>query len=58
MKVPVLTIIAKSGSAKTTLMERLIAELKQRGYKLGTVKHHSHAGFPLVTVRLAETLRG
>lgn len=47
MDVPVVTIIGKSGSGKTALMEKLIAEFKRRGYKIGTLKHHSHAGFDI-----------
>jgi molybdopterin-guanine dinucleotide biosynthesis protein B len=45
MPIPVVTIIGKSGSGKTTLMEGLIPELSRRGYRLATVKHHSHSGF-------------
>ncbi|MBN1538353.1 MAG: molybdopterin-guanine dinucleotide biosynthesis protein B [Anaerolineales bacterium] len=45
--IPVVTIIGKSGSGKTTLMEKLIAVLKSRNYRIGTVKHHSHAGFEI-----------
>ena len=45
MPVPVITIIGKSGSGKTTLMEGLIPELSRRGYRIATIKHHSHAGF-------------
>jgi molybdopterin-guanine dinucleotide biosynthesis protein MobB len=44
---PVITIIGKSGSGKTTLLEKLIRELTERGYRLGTVKHHSHSGFEI-----------
>jgi molybdopterin-guanine dinucleotide biosynthesis protein B len=47
MVIPVLTIIAKSGSGKTTLIEKLTKEIKRRGYKLATVKHHSHSGFDI-----------
>lgn len=47
MNIPLVTIIGKSGAGKTTLMEKLIAELKKRGYKLATVKHHSHRGFEI-----------
>ena len=43
--IPVVTLIGKSGSGKTTLLEKLIRELSQRGYRLATVKHHSHNGF-------------
>jgi molybdopterin-guanine dinucleotide biosynthesis protein B len=47
MTIPVITIIGKSGSGKTTLMEKLIAELTRRGHRVGTIKHHSHAGFEI-----------
>jgi molybdopterin-guanine dinucleotide biosynthesis protein MobB len=45
MPIPVVTLIGKSGSGKTTLMEALIPELSGRGYRIATVKHHSHPGF-------------
>ena len=47
MDIPIITIIGKSGSGKTTLLEKLIPELKRRGYRVGTIKHHSHAGFDI-----------
>lgn len=47
MKIPIVTVIGKSGCGKTTLLEKLVAELKRRGYKLATVKHHSHRGFDI-----------
>jgi molybdopterin-guanine dinucleotide biosynthesis protein B len=47
MTIPLVTIIAKSSSGKTTLMEKLIAEIKSRGYHLATIKHHSHSGFEI-----------
>ena len=47
MAIPLVTIIGKSKSGKTTLIEKLITELKKRGYKLATVKHHSHSGFDI-----------
>jgi len=47
MAIPVITVIGRSGSGKTTLLEKLIAELTRRGYAVGTVKHHSHAGFEI-----------
>lgn len=46
-EIPIITVIAKSGSGKTTLLEKLIAELKRRNYRVGTIKHHSHAGFDI-----------
>ncbi len=42
MKTPVVSIVAKSGTGKTTLLEKLIAEMKRRGYKVGAVKHDAH----------------
>jgi len=47
MSIPVITVIGKSKSGKTTLIEGLVHELKRRGYRVGTVKHHSHAGFDI-----------
>lgn len=47
MSIPLVTVIGKSGCGKTTLLEKLVAELKRRGYKLATVKHHSHRGFDI-----------
>ncbi len=36
---PVVAIVGKSGSGKTVIMEKLIAELKSRGYAVAAVKH-------------------
>jgi len=47
MHIPLVTVIGKSGCGKTTLLEKLIAELKSRHYKLATIKHHSHRGFEI-----------
>lgn len=40
--IPVVSIVGKSDSGKTTLMERLIRALSARGYRVGSVKHHVH----------------
>ncbi|VEN74587.1 Molybdopterin-guanine dinucleotide biosynthesis protein B [Candidatus Desulfarcum epimagneticum] len=40
---PVVAIVGNSGSGKTTFMERLIPEIKARGLKVGTIKHHHKA---------------
>ena len=47
MPTPIITVIGKSKSGKTTLLEKLIAELKGHGYRVATVKHHYHAGFDI-----------
>ena len=39
----IISIVGKSHSGKTTLLESLIAELKQRGHKVAIVKHSHHA---------------
>ena len=36
------SFVAKSGTGKTTLLEKVIAELKSRGYRVGCVKHDAH----------------
>jgi molybdopterin-guanine dinucleotide biosynthesis protein B len=38
----IISIVGKSDSGKTTLLEKLIAELKKRGYKVAIVKHSHH----------------
>lgn len=43
---PVISIVGKSESGKTTLIEKLIPELKSRGYRIGIVKH-AHHGFDM-----------
>jgi molybdopterin-guanine dinucleotide biosynthesis protein MobB len=42
MRTPVISIVAKSGTGKTTLLEKLIGELKRRGYRVGAMKHDAH----------------
>lgn len=36
---PIVSIVGKSKSGKTTLIEGLISELKSRGYRVATIKH-------------------
>ncbi|MCK5012143.1 MAG: molybdopterin-guanine dinucleotide biosynthesis protein B [Deltaproteobacteria bacterium] len=40
--IPIVSIVGKSDSGKTTLMEKLIPELNRRGYRVATVKHDIH----------------
>ena len=42
MTVKALSFVAKSGTGKTTLMEKVITQLKQRGYRVGVIKHDAH----------------
>jgi molybdopterin-guanine dinucleotide biosynthesis protein MobB len=41
-KPAIVSVVAKSGTGKTTLLEKLIAELKRRGYRVGAIKHDAH----------------
>ncbi len=34
--------VARSGTGKTTLLEKLIPELKRRGWRVGALKHDAH----------------
>jgi len=36
---PIVSIVGRAKSGKTTLMEKLIGELKSRGYRIATIKH-------------------
>lgn len=40
--VPVVSIVGKGDSGKTTFLEKLIRELTGRGVRVATVKHHVH----------------
>ena len=40
--IPVYSIVAFSGTGKTTLLEKLIAELKGRGLRVAVIKHDAH----------------
>jgi molybdopterin-guanine dinucleotide biosynthesis protein B len=46
MAPPVISIVSKKSSGKTTLIEKLIPALGARGYRVGTVKHDTH-GFEI-----------
>jgi len=41
--IPILSVVGKSDAGKTTLLEKLIRELKARGYRVATVKHDAHS---------------
>ena len=42
MSVKAVSFVAKSGTGKTTLLEKVIVHLKERGYKVGVIKHDAH----------------
>ena len=41
--IPIVSIVGKSDVGKTTLLEKLVAELTSRGYRVATVKHDAHS---------------
>ena len=43
---PIVSIVGKSDSGKTTLLEKLVAAIRSRGYRVGTIKHDTH-GFDI-----------
>lgn len=44
--IPVISIVGRSDCGKTTYLEKLIREIKLRGYKIATIKHDVH-GFDI-----------
>lgn len=46
MRPKMLAVVGWSGAGKTTLVKRLVRTLKQRGYRVGTIKH-AHEGFEM-----------
>ena len=42
MTAKVVSFVAKSGTGKTTLLEKVIVHLKDQGYKVGVIKHDAH----------------
>ena len=45
--IPIISVIGRKKAGKTTVLERLIAALKARGYRIATIKHHIHYGFSI-----------
>ncbi len=41
--IPIVSIVGKSDSGKTTLLEKLVRELRNRGYRIATIKHDAHS---------------
>jgi molybdopterin-guanine dinucleotide biosynthesis protein MobB len=42
MTVKAISFVAKSGTGKTTLLEKVIVRLKEKGYRIGVIKHDAH----------------
>jgi molybdopterin-guanine dinucleotide biosynthesis adapter protein len=40
---PIISIVGKSSTGKTTFLEKLIREVTDRGYKVATIKHSHHS---------------
>ena len=45
--IPIVCVVGRSKSGKTTVLEKLIRELKRRAYRVATIKHHSHPGIEI-----------
>ncbi|GAB6173470.1 molybdopterin-guanine dinucleotide biosynthesis protein B [Paradesulfitobacterium aromaticivorans] len=45
-EIPVVSVVGKSDSGKTTLLEKILREAKKRGWRVATVKHDVH-GFEM-----------
>jgi molybdopterin-guanine dinucleotide biosynthesis protein B len=43
----VLSIVGRSEVGKTTFIEKLVPEIKKRGYRVGTIKHDAHDHFEI-----------
>ena len=41
--VPVISIVGRKNTGKTTVVEALVRELTARGYRVGTIKHDAHS---------------
>ncbi|WP_258359634.1 molybdopterin-guanine dinucleotide biosynthesis protein B [Moorella sulfitireducens (nom. illeg.)] len=45
-KIPIISVVGKSDVGKTTLLTKLLPEIKRRGYRVATIKHDTH-GFDI-----------
>ena len=42
MNIPVIGFAAYSGTGKTTLIEKLLRRLKEKGFRVAVIKHDAH----------------
>ena len=42
INIPIFSVVAFSGTGKTTLIEKLVVELKARGLRVAVIKHDAH----------------
>ncbi len=44
---PAISFVGRHNSGKTTLIEKIIAEMSRRHFDVGTIKHHTHGDFDI-----------
>lgn len=44
--IPIISVVGKSDVGKTTFLEKLVSELKRKGYRVAVIKHDTH-GFEI-----------
>lgn len=42
MSPPIVCFVGRSGAGKTTVLEKVVAEMKRRGLRVGVIKHDTH----------------
>ncbi len=48
-RIPIVSVVGRKDSGKTTVIESVVQELTQRGYHVGTAKHVNQKGFSIDT---------
>lgn len=41
--IPIVSVVGKSDTGKTTLLEKIVKTLTSRGYRIATIKHDAHS---------------
>ena len=44
---PAISFVGRHNSGKTTLIEKIIGEMSERGFDVGSIKHHTHGNFEI-----------